>query len=200
MRDQRAQDRRQRRQLIGLAMLFFGPLALAFYMYYGHGTWRPGAHVNRGELVQPARPLPSLALPLLESGSTDRNFLQGKWTLLYVASGPCATVCRIRLYDTRQVRVALDRDMKRVQRVMIGDADCCDQKFLHEQHPDLVTIRRTEAAAPLLALLPGLAPGAPSRVYLIDPLGNLMMSYVPTARPKGMLEDLKRLLLLSSVG
>ena len=200
MKDQRAEDRRQRRQLVGLAMLFFGPLALAFYMYYGPGAWRPGAHVNRGELVQPARPLPSLALPLLESGSTDPNFLQGKWTLLYVASGQCATVCRIRLYDTRQVRLALDRDIKRVQRVMIADADCCDQKFLHEQHPDLVTIRRSGADAPLLALLPGLAPGAPPRVYLIDPLGNLMMSYAPTARAKGMLEDLKRLLRLSSVG
>jgi hypothetical protein len=37
-------------------------------------------------------------------------------------------------------------------------------------------------------------------VYLIDPLGNLLMSYAPTARPKGMLEDLKRLLGLSHVG
>ena len=41
-----AQDRRQRRLLIGLALLFFAPLALAFYLYYGHGTWRPGGRVN----------------------------------------------------------------------------------------------------------------------------------------------------------
>ena len=33
------QDRRQRRLLIGLALLFFAPLALAFYLYYGPGTW-----------------------------------------------------------------------------------------------------------------------------------------------------------------
>jgi hypothetical protein len=37
-------------------------------------------------------------------------------------------------------------------------------------------------------------------VYLIDPLGNLMMSYAADARPKGMLEDLKKLLRLSHVG
>ena len=38
------------------------------------------------------------------------------------------------------------------------------------------------------------------RIYIIDPLGNLMMSYAPDARPKGMLEDMKRLLRLSSIG
>jgi hypothetical protein len=35
---------------------------------------------------------------------------------------------------------------------------------------------------------------------LIDPLGNLMMSYAAGAKAKGMLEDMKRLLRLSSIG
>jgi cytochrome oxidase Cu insertion factor (SCO1/SenC/PrrC family) len=191
-------NRRQRRLLIGLALLFFAPLALAFYLYYGHGTWHPGGRVNAGDLVQPARPLPALALPLLEAGSTDPNFLKRKWTLLYVESDACADACRIRLYDTRQVRLALDRDMNRVQRVLIAGDGCCDAQFLHEQHPDLITIRATAATAPLLALLP--AKARTPRVYLIDPLGNLMMFYPPDVKPKGMLEDLKRLLRLSSIG
>jgi hypothetical protein len=193
-----AQDRRQRRLLIALALLFFAPLGLAFYLYYGHGTWHPGGRVNAGELIEPVRPLPAVALPLLGSGNTDPNFLKGKWTFLYMTLGPCAADCRTRLYDTRQVRLALDRDMGRVQRVFIADADCCDAQFLHEQHPDLITIRRSAAAAPLLALLPGIE-GAP-RVYLIDPLGNLMMSYAANIKAKGMLEDMKRLLRLSSIG
>jgi hypothetical protein len=204
-----AGDRRQRRLLIGLALLFFAPLGLAFYLYYGHGTWHPGGRVNAGELIEPVRPLPAVALPLLGSGNTDANFLKGKWTFLYVALGPCAADCRTRLYDTRQVRLALDRDMGRVQRVFIADGDCCDAQFLHEQHPDLITIRPSAAAAPLLALLPGIdgatardsssAPRAP-RVYLVDPLGNLMMSYAADIKAKGMLEDMKRLLRLSSIG
>jgi cytochrome oxidase Cu insertion factor (SCO1/SenC/PrrC family) len=198
MTQQTARDRRQRRALIGLALLFFAPLALAFYLYYGHGTWHPGGRVNAGDLVQPARPLPALALPLWDAGNTDPNFLKRKWTLLYVAFGSCSDACRTRLYDTRQVRLALDRDMNRVQRVLIAGDGCCDAQFLHEQHPDLITIRATPAAAPLLALLP--AEARRPRVYLIDPLGNLMMSYPADAKPKGMLEDLKRLLRLSSIG
>jgi hypothetical protein len=203
-----------------------------FYLYYGHADWHPGGRVNSGELVTPPRPLPSLALPRLSSGDTNPNFLKGKWTFLYVASGPCTDACLKRLYDTRQVRIALDRDMNRVQRVLIADVDCCDAKFLQDQHPDLITVRADAAAAPLLAMLPGreastrLEPGAVSgeagragvnadtrmgasgasgasggsRVYLIDPLGNLMMSYAPSAKSKGMLEDMKRLLRLSSIG
>jgi len=197
-----AEDHRQRRVLIGLALMFFAPLGLAFYLYYGHGTWHPDGRVNAGDLVDPARPLPSLMLPLWDSGNTAPNFLRGKWTLLHVAFGPCAQFCRSRLYDTRQVRLALDRDMKRVQRVFIGDSDCCEAEFLHQVHPDLITIRASAAAAPLLALLPGAdrsATNAP-RVYLIDPLGNLMMFYAAGAKPKGMLDDMKRLLRLSSIG
>jgi hypothetical protein len=210
MTERCAHDRRQRRLLVGLALLFFAPLGLAFYLYYGHGTWHPGGRVNAGVLIQPARPLPELALPLMASGNTRSNFLKGKWTFLYVVPGPCAQTCRMRLYDTRQVRVALDRDMNRVQRVLIADRGCCEAQFLHDQHPDLTVVRADAADAPLLALLPGLdgsmAPtgsaetAASPAVYLIDPLGNLMMSYPADAKAKGMLEDMKRLLRLSSIG
>jgi len=123
------------------------------------------------------------------------------------------------LYDTRQVRLALDRDMNRVQRVFLAGPDCCDARFLHDEHPDLMAVRLDSAAQPLLALLPGAGAsiggasiggasigGASGgtvnarRVYVIDPLGNLMMWYAPDAPPKGMLEDMKRLLRLSSIG
>jgi len=199
MTEKTVHDHRQRRLLIGLALLFFAPLGLAFYLYYGHGTWHPGGHVNAGELITPVRPLPALALPLVGEGNTDPNFLRGKWTFLYVADGDCNENCRRRLYDTRQIRLALDRDMNRVQRVLVAEGGCCDAHFLNDEHPDLIALRATPAAAPLLALLPGRDSAAP-RVYLVDPLGNLMMFYGADVRPKGMLEDMKRLLRLSSIG
>lgn len=192
---------KQRRILIGVALMFFAPLGLSFYLYYGK-LWHPGGRVNAGELIQPARPLPALALPLLSSERrTDPQFLKGKWTFLYVQRGPCDDECRRHLYDTRQVRLALDREMNRVQRVFIGDADCCDLPELKAAHPDLTVIRASSADDALLALLPMRADAINAhRVYLIDPLGNAMMFYAPDAKPKGMLEDMKRLLRLSSIG
>ena len=208
MKELTAHDRRQRRILIGVALMFFAPLALSFYLYYGK-SWHPGGRVNAGELIDPARPLPALALPLAVppappaagGAQTNPQFLKGKWTFLYVQHGRCDDECRRHLYDTRQVRLALDREMNRVQRVFIGDGDCCDLKELLAAHPDLIAVRQSAADDSLLALLPERSGALNShRIYLIDPLGNLMMFYAADARPKGMLEDMKRLLRLSSIG
>jgi hypothetical protein len=216
---------RQRRALIALALLFFAPLALAFILYYGIG-WRPGGRVNHGDLVEPPVPLPDLALPRVDeprpevagaavpaaAALTASTFLKGKWTLLYLGPGSCSAGCRTDLYNTRQVRAALGADRERVQRVFLAEGACCDLDWLREQQPDLITVRASAAAAPLAAILEragqgaaaargaAAGPAAADRVYLVDPLGNLMMSYGLDARPKGMLEDLKKLLRLSHVG
>jgi cytochrome oxidase Cu insertion factor (SCO1/SenC/PrrC family) len=202
--------RRQRLTLIGLALLFLAPLLLAFYAYYGL-HWHPGKRVNHGELIEPPRPLPELSMPRVStadgkasSDSVDSTDLfKGKWTLLYVGAGTCPAACRAALFNTRQVRSLLRED-DRVQRVFIAEGECCDLEFLRAQHADLVTVRGAESAAPLLAVLtPGTSasdPAAAGRIYLIDPLGNLMMQYAPSLPPKGMLEDLKRLLGLSHIG
>jgi hypothetical protein len=201
-----AHDRRQRRLLVGLGLLFFAPLGLSFYLYYGPAGWRPGNRVNHGDLVDPPRPLPDLTLPIAHGAAGPGKpglALRGKWTLLYFGAGSCAALCRAELYETRQVRIALNRDMDRVQRLFIASGECCDWQFLDAQHPDLATVGATAGAAPVVELLPsfnGIAPAAADRIYLIDPLGNLMMSYAPGAPPKGLLTDLKRLLGLSHVG
>jgi hypothetical protein len=215
-------DRRQRRMLIALALFFFAPLAASFFLYYGSGGWRPGNRVNHGDLIDPARPLPEVALPLARDAApiggagaggpgtraalaqfTRPDFLRNKWTLLYWGSGICTARCRTDLYNMRQVRIALNRDMDRVQRVFIAEGACCDWPYLDREHPDLLTVRATQDARPLLTLFPpvgAVAAADADRIYLIDPLGNLMMSFAPDSRPKGMLQDLKRLLGLSQVG
>ena len=183
-----AHDKRQRRLLVGLAVLFFAPLAASFYLYYGAAALRPGKRVNHGDLIDPPRPLPQVPLAIAGDSAAARGSPQlrliGKWTLLYVGAGQCSALCRSDLYETRQVRAALNRDMDRVQRVFIATGECCDWPFLDAQHPDLITVRDSPGAAPLLGRLPafnGIAPAAADRVYLIDPLGNLMICLLYTS-------------------
>ena len=57
-----------------------------------------------------------------------------------------------------------------------------------------------DALRSLFALSAGDRPFAGERLYLIDPLGNLMMSYARTADPKGIIKDLSRLLKYSRTG
>jgi len=210
-------QRRQRRLLIGLGLMFFAPIAVSFYLYYGRSGMQPVGRINKGVLIDPPRTLPELVLePAQRQGNSVGSgagaatliatstpiVLKHQWTLLYFAEGACAEACRATLYKTRQVRLNLDHEIDRVQRVLVASGECCDWEYLNRQHPDLKTARGGPQTLPLMALLPAseTLSDVAGRVYLIDPMGNLMMYYPADAQPKGMLEDLKRLLKLSHIG
>ncbi|HKE97145.1 MAG TPA: hypothetical protein VKB34_22740 [Povalibacter sp.] len=194
--------RRSRAQVWLVIGVFFVPLLAAFLLYYGAPGWRPPGSTNRGDLISPARPLPAVELPRSNGDSLSIAALQGKWTLVYVGDGQCDARCREALVLTRQTRLALNKDVLRVQRVFLATANCCDQSYLAAEHTDLITARvDNEAGQQLLSTFPeGAATGQRGRIYIVDPLGNLMMSYGPQAPHKGLLEDLKKLLRLSHIG
>ena len=196
--------RRGRRQLLLLAAIFFVPLAIAFWMYYGPSGWRPSGDASKGDLIDPARPLAALALTTADGTPTQPDFLRGKWSMVYVGDGLCDDRCRKALYLTRQSRIALNKDMDRVQRVFLVTGRCCDRGFLAQEHPDLIVARvDDDASAALLEPFPtygGVPLADAGRVYLVDPLGNLLMSYAPTAPDKALLTDMKKLLRLSHIG
>jgi len=196
--------RRGRRRLLALAALFFVPLAIAFWMYYGPTGWRPSGDASKGDLIEPARPLAEIALTTMDGEATAPSLLRGKWTMLYVGDGLCDDRCRKALYLTRQSRIALNKDMDRVQRVFLVTGRCCDRGFLATEHPDLVVATVEDAAsAALLEPFPtygGVPIAGAGRIYLVDPLGNLLMSYAPTAPDKALLSDVKKLLRLSHIG
>ena len=175
-----------RKQIWILIALFFAPLGLAFLLYYG-GGWRPSGSTNKGELISPPRPVP------------NASAWHGKWTLVYVGDGRCDERCRAALLLTRQTRLALNADMTRVQRVFLATGNCCDRTYLAAEHPDLGVEQVDDAAgAAQLAVFPDVASGS---IYIVDPLGNLMMRHAPTAGlSKDLLEDLRKLLKLSHIG
>lgn len=196
-----ADARRSRLGLIGLAALFFVPLAVSFLLYYGT-SWRPSGGTQHGELIQPPRPLPQIALEPVAGGPPREDGLRGAWHLVYLAPVDCGRDCLDSLVTTRQVRLALDKDMTRVRRVYLYPGDSGPAPALAAEHPDLWLASLAGAGgATLAAEFPGsAAAGEPGRWFLVDPLGNLMMAYPPGFTPKGLLKDLERLLKLSHIG
>jgi cytochrome oxidase Cu insertion factor (SCO1/SenC/PrrC family) len=193
--------------LLLLMLLFFAPLLLAFVLYYGSG-WRPTGRTNHGELIEPARTLPLVALPpvALAPGATPggdalaaADVLTGKWSLVYVNSGDCNADCRNTLYFMRQTHLGLANLAPRVQRVFLATADCCDRGYLAREQPGLITLNADgAAAAPLLAQFP--PERRSSSIFVVDPRGNLMLRYDAHDDPKGLRNDLKKLLTLSHIG
>lgn len=194
---------RNLRMLAALAGLFLLPLLLAFYMYYAT-DWRPVKRVNHGTLITPVRPLPTVHLPQLNmSGSgtpaPGPQQLRNKWSMVYIGAGNCDEPCRQALYVMRQTRLSLNNDMSRVERVFLTTGNCCAREFLEHEHPGLAVLdATTEEGTRLLRAFP--ADGRPYSLFIVDPLGNLMMSYDARQNPKGLLEDLQKLLRLSHIG
>ncbi|MET0282421.1 MAG: hypothetical protein ABW278_15040 [Steroidobacteraceae bacterium] len=181
--------KRQRRTLLLLVALFFMPLAVAFLLYYGTG-WRPTGGTNHGELLQPLRQLPVAA-----------DELQDKWALVYVGDGRCVDeVCRNALWTARQTRLSLNQEMTRVNRALLATSNCCDRGFLDKEHEGIKVFDVSEPAAQG-ALLAQLPPGdlAPY-LFIVDPRGNIVMRYDTRQNPRGLLDDLKKLLKLSHIG
>lgn len=195
----------QRRHRIILAMLalFFAPLLLSFAMYYG-SSWRPSGRTNHGDLIDPARPLPAAAVTRVDQAggaqsASTTQLLAGKWSLVYLGDGACDTQCRNTLYFIRQTHTGLGNLSSRVQRVFLATEHCCDLSFLRSEHPGLMVLDTpANDAAALLSDFP--ADKRSTSIFIVDPKGNLMMRYDALADPKGLREDLKKLLDLSSIG
>jgi cytochrome oxidase Cu insertion factor (SCO1/SenC/PrrC family) len=197
-----ATRQRNRKPFFVVMALFIAPLLLAFAVYYG-SSWRPTGTTNKGDLIVPALPLPAVTLNKADGTATDATFLRGSWTLVYLGTGDCAAVCRSTLLDMRNARLLLGKDVPRVSRVFLYTGSCCSEDFAKQQ-PDLVSVGiDNPAGQSLLTVFPadnGVKAIAAGRVYIVDPLGNLMMSYAPGANPRAIYQDLKKLLNLSHIG
>jgi cytochrome oxidase Cu insertion factor (SCO1/SenC/PrrC family) len=161
---------------------------------------------NYGELITPVIPLKDTILKTSEGKNFAISQLKGRWTLVVFGPAECGDQCRENLYKTRQVRLALgNKDMYRVQRLWItNDASSLSElSWIQEQHPDLLVASEGEGNKEFVDqfVLPGaLDPMMAQRIYIIDPLENIMISYPPDQKAEHILKDLKRLLFVSHIG
>ena len=198
-------DRRGRRGLVLVAALFLVPLASAFWLYYGGTGWRPTGTTQRGDLIEPARPLPPVALRDADGRALPSGLLRHGWTMLYIGDGRCDERCRRALYLMRQSRLALNRDAGRVQRGAAGDAELLRSRVprtraRRARRRDAGRGPRPQRCWAHFPVYDGTPVTQAGRIYLVDPLGNLMMSYAAHAPDKALLEDLQKLLRLSHIG
>ena len=156
------------------------PFLLA-WLAYDRG-WTPRRAANYGELLEPRR----LEGPLAP--------LRGKWVLVTFDAAACPPACERKLYIVRQVRLALGKDAARIERLwLVTDGGRPSARLvaaIEGAHIAATTIEAERA-------FPG---ELRAHIYLVDPLGDLMMRYAADADPSRMIKDLERLLKYSSVG
>jgi len=182
-----------RLKLLGLFAIAGVPLVFAMVMYFGQ-IMVPAERTNHGELILP----PLAAGPLV--GLDDSLSTPAPWTLLTWGEGTCDEQCRQSLYVIRQVNLALGRDASRVRHMLVvPEGMGGESESLTQDYPQL-QVRQVKRDL-LEAVF-----GAQERqagnfaVYVVDPLGNLMLRYQPGQNGSDVLEDMKKLLRVSKIG
>ncbi|HNZ56739.1 MAG TPA: hypothetical protein PKL58_05210 [Methylophilaceae bacterium] len=192
------QQRKGRVVLILMLIFFVVPLLVVFLMY--KYNWMPsGASV--GELVKPARLMADVSQLKNEAGANLPNtFWKERWSIVYV-SADCQKTCLDKLHDMRQLHVSLYKDMPRAQRVLITTMQ--DTTAIKRDYPDLIVINQPSNEISNLMnafAVNGESVASANRLYLVDPLGHLMMSYQPELPLAAVRKDVTRLLRFSWAG
>lgn len=196
--------RKSRTKLLLIIAIFGIPLILAsIYLQMVRSSGGQLGDTSRGQLIQPAVPLTEFSL--LQAGEPfNLDTVRGSWTMLYMPQGECADACKLNLYHMRQVRLALNHRMDRVQRAVLLESEGQLPEELLAEHLGLMAVI---GSAQEQAVLRNQVESAESKmdslddaIYLIDPFGNLMLRFPPDLKPKSMLKDIKHLLKVSRIG
>lgn len=182
-----------RGKLLFLIGVFAVPVLMAYLAYFG---LRPTAHSNYGDLL-PVTPLQHTAGVSADGEAFDLAGLRGKWLMVHVGPSGCDASCGQQLYLMRQTRIAQGKEQARIERLwVVTDAGAVAPALLRE-HRGLHVWRPSSPA--FVAQFP--APGARTEhIYLVDPLGNLMLRFPSQPAPKKVMKDLKLLLKASQIG
>ena len=167
---------RNRWTLIALLALFLAPLLGAMYLNSSWSGWQPGATRNYGELIEPV-------LPLGELEFFQRQRREARWTLI---SLNCRIDCEARLDELARMRRGLGRHEDKLSVAALGAPAALPAPLAAIDDPEQLVAQALQSRS-----LPA------QGLYLVDPLGNLMMRYPPDYQAGAVVDDLERLLKYS---
>jgi len=167
---------------------------------YKTGTFMPTSRFNKGHLVQPVVPIESLHLKNEAGLEVNNEAFIGSWSLLVVGNPECVNFCKHALYNTRQIHKALGRNSSRLKRFFVG-GDLASESVFAEQ-PGLVRLRANTVSSQSYTKNNSYLNFALGEdvIFLIDPLGSIMMCYDKDHSGKQVLKDIENLMKLSKVG
>ena len=175
--------KRGRWKLALLGAFFLLPMGASWLIW--HFDLAQGTAGNYGTLLAPR----AAALPPIAA-------LKGKWVLVQFDSGACAAACERKHYFMRQVRRAQGREQGRVERLWLVIDSVAPAPALLAAIEGTVVVGDGAAFAKAFSTERAIT----EHIYLVDPLGNLMMRFPPDPDPARVIKDLKHLLKFSGFG
>jgi hypothetical protein len=192
-----AKRNRGRWKLFAVLMVCAAPLILSYLTYY---VIKPTGRTNYGTLIDPrTRPIPAMASTTLDGRPQKLEQYAGKWIMLKVGGGECGESCQKQLFAMRQWRLMQGKNMDRVERVWLVTDNAPLDTMTIRQYDGMHLLRAPRET--VMQWLPAESSTQPSdHIYLIDPLGNLMMRFPADPDPRKVYKDIAKLLKASAIG
>lgn len=195
--DPKTAQRRGRWKLLVVLLICAAPIIVSYFTYY---VVKPAERNNYGTILDPRNyPIPEMMTTTLDGKPRTLNDLKGKWIMLRVGGGQCDEECMRQLYAMRQWRIMQGKNMDRMERVwLITDKAPIDTVVMREYDGTEMLRAPSAAVAKWLPVEPGTKAG--DHIYMIDPLGNLMMRFPNQPEPGKVYKDIVKLLKASAIG
>ena len=180
-----------------VVIAFVAPVVLAYLMYFFGNV---GSFSNHGEILNPVVDIASFKLKNEKDELIPKKELTYKWRLISFVGKNCDTACNARLYDVRQIHKSLGKNQHRVLRVIVHIEDASDELTNHikQEYPNALNMFGDEKA--ISSALGESAQIRENEIYIMDPVGNVMMRFTQDQSKKDFLKDLKKLLKVSQIG
>jgi len=192
--------------LILIILICTAPVVAAFVMYY-NPSLQPGGSTNYGSLVDPQRPLPTneqLPVTTLDGQPFDLDELRGQWLLIAADQAACPESCAKKLFILRNTHAMTGKNVKRVSRVWFITDDAIVPDKVLEAYAGTIMLRANPKQLDQFLTGQDLASGDAQElldpIWMVDPLGNLMMQYPKDPEPLKLRKDLGKLLHNSQIG
>jgi hypothetical protein len=177
-------------QLIFLILLFAGPFLLSWYLVFYTDFKQNEKGVQHGKLIIPVIEIGKIQS--LSINTKQENVLEGKWILTGFVDKDCDQHCQDLLYKIRQLRLAVGKDINRIDRLIVTDSLNYDE-YSKDYAGQKITATPEEYAR-LIGLFKQNKLFDKKDIFLIDHYGFLMMQYDFNTEPKLIIKDLERLL------
>lgn len=164
-----------------LLVIGFAPLLAAWLMMWSE--WRPSHVVAQGQLLASPLTLDEWWRGESVGGSIYPDL--GYWAVVEVLPATCAdsSACQEKLQTLTSMHLAVGKDANRVRRLWLGDAAINDND-------------------PYVAVMPHFSINVPVNFtrFIVDPHGNLILTYSADLPVQSILKDLRKLLRASKSG
>ena len=193
---------KQKLSLIFILVLFISPFIVSYIML-DLGSGKTMDTTNYGKFIKPKISTYDYQISIINARKQSHQFLE-KWTLIYLSENNCDRVCKNDMYLLKQIHIALGKDMNRVQRMWMFNGNqnqevskTLDQSLTHlnEKYPNLHLVSGMNLYKKLNENILGNA-----KIFLVDPLGNIILMYQSNFDGKKLFKDLKKLLKFSKIG